>query len=82
MGFMTADDICGDANIAMPNADLYHFGILMSNVHMAWVRAVCGRLEMRYRYSNDIVYNNFPWATVTDKQRANIEKTAKGIVRS
>ena len=79
-GFMSEDVICGDANNMLPNATLYHFGIINSNVHMAWVKAVCGRLEMRYRYSNDIVYNNFPWPTPTDAQKAKIEQTAQGIL--
>ena len=64
----------------IPNATLYHFGILTSNVHMAWMRAVCGRLEMRYRYSKDVVYNNFPWPTPTDAQKAKIEQTAQAIL--
>ncbi len=64
IGFMSPDVISGNANFLIPNATLYHFGVLTSNVHMAWMRAVCGRLEMRYRYSNTIVYNNFPWAIV------------------
>ena len=64
----------------IPNATLYHFGVLTSNVHMAWMRAVCGRLEMRYRYSKDIVYNNFPWPTPTDAQKAAIEQTAQMIL--
>jgi len=79
-GFMAKDVICGDANNMIPNATLYHFGILTSNVHMAWVRAVCGRLEMRYRYSNDIVYNNFPWCNPTEEQKAKIEQTAQAIL--
>ena len=61
MGFINPDIIANDAVQMIPNATLYHFGILTSSVHMAWTRAVCGRLEMRYRYSKDIVYNNFPW---------------------
>ena len=64
----------------IPNATLYHFGILESNVHMAWMRAVCGRLKSDYRYSNDIVYNNFPWPTPTDAQKAKIEQTAQAIL--
>ena len=80
MGFLSSNEICGDANIMMPNATLYHFGVLMSNVHMAWVRAVCERLEMRYRYSNDIVYNNFPWCSPSDEQRLKIERTAQEIL--
>ena len=79
-GFMTSDVICGDANNMIPQATLYHFGILTSNVHMAWVRAVCGRLEMRYRYSNDVVYNNFPWCNPTAEQKKKIEETAQAIL--
>ena len=61
IGFMNADTFASDLVFVFPSATLYHFGILTSSVHMAWMRAVCGRLEMRYRYSKDIVYNNFPW---------------------
>ena len=64
----------------LSNTTLYHFGVLTSNVHMAWTRAVCGRLEMRYRYSNNIVYNNFPWCTPSPEQKAKIEKTAQAIL--
>ena len=63
IGFMTPDVLCSDLVFIIPKASLYHFGILTSNIHMAWMRAVCGRLEMRYRYSKDVVYNNFPWPT-------------------
>ena len=70
MGFMTPDTFCSDLVFIIPDADIYHFGILTSNVHMAWMRAVCGRLEMRYRYSKDVVYNNFPWPSPTDAQKA------------
>ena len=80
MDFLPPNVICGDANIAMPTATLYHFGVLESNVHMAWMRAICGRIKSDYRYSNDIVYNNFPWPTPTDAQKAKIEKTAQGIL--
>lgn len=80
MDFLPPNVICGDANIAMPTATLYHFGVLESNVHMAWMRAICGRIKSDYRYSNDIVYNNFPWPTPTDAQRDKIEKTAQGIL--
>ena len=61
LGYLSPDIICGDANFMLPSATLYHFGVLTSSVHMAWMRAVAGRLEMRYRYSANIVYNNFPW---------------------
>ena len=80
MGFMTPDILCSNLVKIVPDATLYHFGVLTSNVHMAWMRAVCGRLEMRYRYSANIVYNNFPWPTVTEEQMAKIEKTAQAIL--
>ena len=64
----------------IPNATLYHFGILTSNVHMAWMRAVCGRLKSDYRYSKDVVYNNFPWPAPTEAQKAKIEQTAQAIL--
>ena len=79
-GFMSEDVICGDANNMLPGATLYHFGVLISNVHMAWVRAVCGRIKSDYRYSNDVVYNNFPWPETSDEQRTKIEKTAQAIL--
>ena len=79
-GFMKADVICGDANNMISNATLYMFGVMISNVHMSWMRTVCGRLEMRYRYSNDVVYNNFPWPDPTPEQKEKIEKTAQGIL--
>ena len=80
MGFITPDILCSNLVKIVPNASLYHFGILTSNVHMAWVRAVCGRLKSDYRYSKDIVYNNFPWPSPTDEQRAKIEATAQAIL--
>ena len=80
MGYVSADVICGDANSLIPSASLYHFGILTSSVHMAWVRTVCGRLETRFRYSNDIVYNNFPWCNPTKEQKAKIEQSAQAIL--
>jgi len=80
IGFMTSDVIVNDAVQFVPDATLYHFGIITSNVHMAWMRAVCGRIKSDYRYSNDIVYNNFPWPTPTDAQKAKIEQTAQAIL--
>lgn len=80
IGFMSPDIIASNANTIVPNATFYHFGILTSNVHMAWMRVVCGRLEMRYRYSNAIVYNNFPWPTVNPEQEAEISRTAQAIL--
>ena len=64
IGYVSSEVICGDSNQMIPNATLYHFGILTSSVHNAWMRAVCGRLKSDYRYSKDIVYNNFPWPQV------------------
>ena len=80
MGLMTPDVICSNKLRIMPNVSRYHFGILQSNVHMAWMRAVAGRLETRYDYSINIVYNNFPWPNSTDEQRAKIEQTAQAIL--
>lgn len=80
MGFMTADILCSNLVKVIPNATLYHFGVLTSNVHMAWMRAVCGRLKSDYRYSKDVVYNNFPWPAPTDAQKAKIEQTAQAIL--
>ena len=80
MGFLTADTIPTNLVLIIPDATLYHFGVLESNVHMAWMRAVCGRLEMRYRYSKDVVYNNFPWPNPSDAQKAKIEQTAQAIL--
>ena len=80
LGFVSSEIIVNDAVQIIPEATLYHFGVLTSNVHMAWMRAVAGRLEMRYRYSKDIVYNNFPWPTTTYEQNAKIEKTAQAIL--
>ena len=80
MGFMSPNVLASDLVFLIPDATLYHFGILESNVHMAWMRAVCGRLEMRYRYSKDVVYNNFPWPTPTEEQKAKIEQTAQAIL--
>ena len=77
---MTKEDISTNANLVIPNATLYEFGILTSNVHMSWVRSVAGRLKSDYRYSAKIVYNNFPWPSPTDKQKENINKTAKAVL--
>jgi len=80
IGFVNPSIIVGDSNMAIPDTSLYHFGILISNVHSSWVRAVCGRIKSDYRYSKDVVYNNFPWCKPTDEQKAKIEKTAQGIL--
>ena len=78
--YLKAEVIAGDKLFQMPNASLYHFGVLMSNVHMAWMRAVCGRLKSDYSYSNTVVYNNFPWPNPTEAQKAKIEQTAQAIL--
>lgn len=80
IGYLNKNFIASNAASFVPAADLYHFGILTSNVHMAWMRVVAGRLGTDYRYSINVVYNNFPWPIVTDKQKEKIEKTAKNIL--
>lgn len=80
IGFMTPDVFCSDLVFIIPKASLYHFGILTSNIHMAWMRAVCGRLKSDYRYSKDVVYNNFPWPTPTEQQKAKIKQSAQAIL--
>ena len=80
MGFITPDILTSDSAHIIPCATIYHFGILTSNVHMAWTRTVCGRLKSDYRYSKDIVYNNFPWPDPTPEQKAKIEQTAQAIL--
>lgn len=80
IGYLISNIIASDANLMIPNATLYHFGILTSNVHNAWMRAVCGRLKSDYRYSAKIVYNNFPRCNPSDEQRVQAEKTAQAIL--
>ena len=80
MEFLSKEVIPGDKLFMLPSASLYSLGVLTSNVHMAWMRAVCGRLKSDYSYSNTIVYNNFPWPTPTDEQKAKIEQTAQQIL--
>lgn len=80
IGFLDKETIATNLVITIPDATLYHFGVLTSNVHMAWMRAVCGRLKSDYRYSKDVVYNNFPWPTPTDEQHEKIEQTAQAIL--
>ena len=80
LGFMSPEIICGDSNMMVPKASLYHFGMLESSVHMAWMRVVCGRLKSDYRYSKDVVYNNFPWPEVSEEQRERIAQTAQAIL--
>ena len=80
MDYISKEIIPGDKLFTMQDANLFHFGVMMSNIHMAWTRAVCGRLKSDYSYSNTIVYNNFPWPSSTPEQKAKIEKTAQGIL--
>ena len=80
MGYMDDTVLCSNKVRLMPDATLYHFGVLTSNVHMAWMRTVCGRLKSDYDYSVKIVYNNFPWPDPTDAQKTKIEQTAQAIL--
>ena len=82
IAFLTPDIINSYASISITNATLYHFGVLCSNVHNAWMRAICGRLEMRYRYATSLVYNTFPWCNPTPEQRERIERTAQAILNA
>ena len=79
ISFLSPDVIASNKLYLIPNADVFMFGIMMSNVHMAWMRVVCGRLKSDYSYS-PAVYNNFPWPTPTDAQKARIEQTAQAIL--
>lgn len=80
IGYMSKEVIVSNACFSIPNATLYTFGIVTSNVHMAWTRSVCGRLKSDYRYSNTLVYNNFPWPTPVPDQKARIAETAQAIL--
>ncbi|MBO6303561.1 MAG: class I SAM-dependent DNA methyltransferase [Selenomonadaceae bacterium] len=82
MGFQTSNVIASDLLFIIPEGTLYHFGVLESNVHMSWMRAVAGRLKSDYRYSKNIVYNNFPWPNPDEKQKAAIEQTAQEILNA
>jgi hypothetical protein len=81
IGFLSPDIITSNSCLIIPYATLYHFGILTSEMHMAWVKYVCGRLKSDYRYSNTIVYNNFPFPeTATDKQKQTVETCAQAVL--
>ena len=80
IGYVDKHVIPNNAVQFVPDATLYHFGVLTSNVHMAWMRTVCGRLKSDYRYSGSVVYNNFPWPNPSDEQKARIEETAQAIL--
>lgn len=78
--FINPDIIVNGSSLMIANATNYHFGILESNVHMAWMRVVAGRMKSDYQYSKELVYTNFPWPTPTNKQKEKIEKTAQAIL--
>ena len=80
IGFMNSSDISSNANLLVPNATLYEFGVLTSQMHMAWMRTVCGRLKSDYRYSAQIVYNNFPWPDISEEQKAAIMQKAQAVL--
>jgi hypothetical protein len=81
IGFIDQSVILADSAYGLPNASLFHFGILTSEMHMAWVKSICGRLESRFRYSTNIVYNNFPWPeTPTEKQFKIIKEKAQKVL--
>ena len=81
MGFVSKKVIANNLVMFVPDATLYHFGVLSSAMHMAWVRQVCGRLKSDYRYSNKLAYNNFPWPEApTEKQRAAVEAAAQAVL--
>ena len=82
-GYFTPDHILHDSCSCIPNADLYVFGVISSFMHMAWTRAVCGRIKSDYRYSNSIVYNNFPWPqAISDKKKEEIERAAQAVLNA
>lgn len=81
IGFMPREVVVNDLVSIVPDATLYHFGVMTSQMHNAWMRQVCGRLESRYRYSNNLVYNNFPFPqNTTDRQRERVERTAQAVL--
>lgn len=80
IGYIPSNVIAGDALQMLVGADLYHFGVLTSNVHNAWMRTVCGRMKSDYRYGKETVYNTFPWPSPSEDQKAKIEQTAQGIL--
>jgi hypothetical protein len=81
MAFLSKDDIANNTCNMVPNASLFHFGILISDMHMVWMREICGRMKSDYRYSNNLVYNNFPWAKGLDADKIRrIEEAAKAIL--
>jgi hypothetical protein len=80
ISYVSPEVIVNGSALIIPNASLYHFGVLISNVHMSWMRTVAGRMKSDYQYSGSVVYNNFPWCSPTAEQKAKIEKTAQAIL--
>ena len=80
IALLDGNSLCSDSALLIPDATLYHFGVLTSTMHMAWTRAVCGRLKSDYRYSNKLVYNNFPWPEVTEEAESKISELAQGVL--
>lgn len=80
IGYITPDSITSDSCLVLPRIEIFHFAILTSAMHMAWVRYVCGRLKSDYRYSKDLVYNNYPWPEVTEDQRKKVEELAQEVL--
>jgi len=81
MGFFTKESIVSDTCMSLPGAGLFDLGVLSSTMHMSWVRYTCGRLESRFRYSKDIVYNNYPWPEEpTEKQKKSVEEAAQAVL--
>jgi len=80
IGYIDPEIIVSDATLMLPNSELFHFGVIISSIHMIWMKTIAGRLKSDYRYSKDIVYNNFPWPDPTEDQKHLIEKTAQMIL--
>lgn len=82
MGFIGPDTLCSNLVKLIPNASIYHFGVLHSQFHNAWMRTVCGRLKSDYRYSGGVVYNNFVWPEPSDSQREEVERCARAVLNA
>ena len=80
LSYVSPEIIVNGSALIIPDASLYHFGVIISNVHMSWMRTVAGRMKSDYQYSGSVVYNNFPWPTPTDEQKTKIEQTAQAIL--
>ena len=80
MGFLPPEIVASNSSTIIPNATLFHFGVMESSVHMAWMRTIAGYLGTSYRYSTSVVYNTFPWCTPTNEQREAIERAAQKIL--